>query len=409
MKRHFLGALFLLHMFFMFYKLESRAPFGWDQVDNAWAAMRIITAHEFPLVGMIAKQNTGMFIGPLYYYFVAIFYFFTNMDPVASPIIAAVTSIFSFWVLYFVASRLFSTRVALVSTAIYTISNFVIGTERIQWPVNFIAPLSLLSLYFLHNIIQGRTIYFIHLGAVVGLLFHIHFTAIWYPFIILLSLPFVSRNRRMLWHLALGLTVGVLFLIPQFIYYFQHNGSQAYTSYIGTSYHGIHLRRILQLTPDAFIKFQSILMTPYGFVGQFSFLFVPVFLLVYRKILSILIALWFLVPWLVLSTYNGEISDYYFSSHTYLAIIILAYLTTRVWNIKYILFKLCICVFWAYWAFANIAAFLIPQDSSFLSNRATALEASKTARIINFTQGDPVSYLYYFYMYRKGEWLPYKL
>ena len=39
-----------------------------------------------------------------------------------------------------VAKKMFNQKVAIASCLIYTFSSFIINAERIQWPVNFIAP-----------------------------------------------------------------------------------------------------------------------------------------------------------------------------------------------------------------------------------------------------------------------------
>jgi len=409
MKPKILILLFVIHLFLMFYNLEKWAPFGWDQVDNAWAAMRIISIHKFPLLGMVAKGNSGIYIGPLYYYFVALFYALTRMDPIAAPIIAGVTSLFSFWVIYFVTKRIMDERVAVVSVAVYTFSSFIITTERVQWPVNFIAPFSLLILYFLYRVITGNAKYFLYLGAIVGLSFHIHFTAIFYPIIVLGAMPLVQWNKVAFKYFLGAIGIGLLFFIPQIIYYLQAEHGQAISGYVASYYHGFHLTRFLQLTPDAFIKFQSILMTPYTWTRYISFLFVPVFLVLHRKKLAYLVALWFLVPWIVFTTYSGEISDYYFSLQSYVAVMILAYGTVRAWDLKYIAAKILMSAFWFYWIVANVQVFFNTNPGNLTENRTVAKTASTTARIIPFTEGDPQSYLYYYYMYRKGGWLPYKL
>ena len=121
--------IFAVHLFFRFYQLEERNPFGWDQVDNAWAAKNIIVEHKWPLVGMVAKQNTGFYIGPLYYYFIAPFYWIFNLDPIASPIAAGITSIVSFFVLFFITKKLFSFNVALMASFINTVSFFTISAD----------------------------------------------------------------------------------------------------------------------------------------------------------------------------------------------------------------------------------------------------------------------------------------
>ena len=402
----------------MFYNLEQWASFGYDQVNTAWEAMHIVTRQDYPLLGMVAKATSGIHIGPLYYYYASLFYFLTRMDPVAAPIIAGVTSLFSFGVVYVVSKKLFDGRVALVSAFIYTCSSFIINFERAQLPINFIAPLSLFTLFFLHKVITGEPKYFLHLGAMVGLSFHIHFTAIFYPIIILTALPFVRWNKVSFKYFMGAIGVGALFFIPQIVYYLQANHTYelgAYNGYMLSNYHGFHLRRMLQLTPDAFIQFETVLMTP--FVRYISYLFVPAFATAYisqertrkRWLLTYLIALWFFIPWIVFTTYSGEISQYYFSLQSYVGVIMLAYLTVRIWDRRSIIFRILIAIYWLYWTSNNIRVFFNKTPGDFPKNRAAVLEAIRAGRVIQFSEGDPQSYLYYYYLYSRHKELPYKL
>ncbi len=180
--------LFFVHLFLQFYQIETKNPFGWDQVDNAWAAQRIIENHEYPLAGMQAKLNSGIFIGPLYYYLAAFFYFLTYLDPIASGILAGVTSIFTFFVIYFITSKLFSKKIALIAVFIYTVSFYSILFDKTQWPVNFITSLSLIIFYSLFNVLNGKIKYLLLLALALGFSFHIHFTSIFYIMIVLFSL-----------------------------------------------------------------------------------------------------------------------------------------------------------------------------------------------------------------------------
>src|SRR2546430_1123074 len=111
-------SIFALELFFRFYQISERNSFGWDQVDNAWAAKNLLVNHTYPLVGMVAKQNSGFYIGPLYYYVIAIVYWIANLNPIASGIFAGITSIVSFLVIFFVAKKLFSFEVACISSFI---------------------------------------------------------------------------------------------------------------------------------------------------------------------------------------------------------------------------------------------------------------------------------------------------
>jgi 4-amino-4-deoxy-L-arabinose transferase-like glycosyltransferase len=406
-----LVCIFICHLFFRFYNLEKWANFGYDQVNNAWAAHRIIIEGKYPLVGFEAKGNSGMYIGPLYYYLVAFVYYLTVLNPVASPIIAAITGVMSFFVIYFVSKRIFNDNVALVSCAIYTFSSFIIRTERLQGAVNFIAPVSLLIYYFLYKVITGELKYLPALALMTGLSFHIHFTSIFYPVIILLTLPLVPRSKNIrkyiLWSIPLFFTA----FAGQILYYFQPGKSdsmQKYTGYFQTYYHGLHLRRFMQLAYDAFIKFEQILGTPYSYLRNTVFFYIPVFAIFYglrdkaknsAKLLYITV-LWILVPWLGFATYRGEISDYYFSFHLYLAVIIFAYLTVWMWNRKQIITRLALIVFWMYWGTANTASFMKTPDGNLLNDKKIVKQMISLGQKKEFSEGDPQSYWYDYLLYR---------
>jgi len=108
-------ALFLFFVFLRFYQLEEKSIFLYDQLDSAWAAKNIIDDHRFPLIGPANKLGSGLFVGPLYYYLIAIFYYFTNLDPIASGLFAGATSIIGFFVLFYITKKLFSFNVALIA------------------------------------------------------------------------------------------------------------------------------------------------------------------------------------------------------------------------------------------------------------------------------------------------------
>lgn len=414
-----LVAIFLFHLFFRFYNLGQWATYGWDQVDNAWAAARILIAHKYPLIGMVAKQNSGMYIGPLYYYLVAVFYFFTRLNPIASPLLAGFSAIVSFWVIAYVSKKLFSPGVSLWSCFIYTFSDFIIRSERIQWPVNFIAPASLLILYFLYKVISGEPKYLIHVAIFAGLSFHFHFTAVFYPILIVLSLPFFPMKKISWKHVLVSLGIFILFFVPQILHYLtsKHaNGIAKYTEYIRDYYHGLHLRRVMQLAHDAVIEFEAILELPYKFLRNAVFFWVPLFSVVSVRTanknawkLVYLIAIWIIVPWFVFSTYKGEISNYYFSVQLYLAVIVFAYLTHWLWERKNILPRILVILFWFYYAFANTRAFLATGDGNLRKDTAVAQQAVQEEKYINFTEGDPQSYLYFYLMYTQKQAMPYAL
>lgn len=156
----------------------------------------IIVSHAFPLVGFQAKVNSGIYIGPYYYYLIAIVYFLTNLNPIASGITAGITSIFTFLTLFYISKKLFSVNVALISVFLNTVSVFAINFDRGQGPVNFMPSIALIIFFSLYKILTGYPKFILLFALAFGFSLHIHVTAIYFPLIILLSLPFFPKDER---------------------------------------------------------------------------------------------------------------------------------------------------------------------------------------------------------------------
>ena len=405
MKKWIIIVLLLsLHVFLRFSDTETKNIFGWDQVRDAWVSLDIIESNKYPLLGMVAKQNTGIYLGPAYYYFIAIFYFFTNLDPTASGIAAGFVSVLTFFGLFYVVKKIFSFRVAVFATFINTIVLSSIVFDRIQWSVALFPLVSLAILYVLFKIISNNPKYIIFLAILLGFSFQLHFTAVFFPIIILLSLPFFPKTKKTLKYILISIPLFLIWLLPNFIAELQsknvHTGNLL--SYLDGSYHGFHMRRFLQLTSDSFIQFEKFLIPS---IKILKYALIPFFFFIYfnkNGVKSVkfffLVSLWFLVPWVVLSTYNGEISDYYFSINRYLVIAILAYLLNFILEQRQVLIKAILVVLLCIYAYVNIANFFVSNGNGGLKQkRENVNKAIREGRVINFTEGDPESYIYHIY------------
>jgi 4-amino-4-deoxy-L-arabinose transferase-like glycosyltransferase len=396
--------IFIIHIFLRFYQLERRLNFGLDQADNASIAKSIIVDHNFPLVGMVAKGNSGFHIGPLYYYFVAVIYWIFNFNPISSGVVAGLASVITFFAIYFVAKKLFSNNIALISVGIHTVSYFVIESDRLQWPVNLITPISFLIFYSLYRVLTGRVKYLLFLSAMLGLSLHIHFTSVFYFIITFLTLPFFPRTKKTIKYILFSIPIFLLFMVPNIISEISKGSSETgnLLAYVNTYYHGFHLTRVLQLTNDAFIELQLIMK---GWFHDMNYLVVIAFFIVYlfskrsrgKYIMSYLIALWLIVPWFAFSVYKGEISNYYFFSTRPIAILILAYLTYRIYNVRNILPKIAIIIFWLYFSYVNVSRFFIPTHGNLKENTDRVKEILQRREEIKDYPFTPESYLKYYY------------
>jgi len=398
--------LFTFEVFLRAYQIETKNPFGYDQVSNAWAVKNIIVNHRFPFVGPAAKQNTGFYIGPLYYYLLAIFYFFTNLDPIASGIFAATSSVFTFFALFFVMKRLFSFSAALIATFIQTVSFYAIIFDKVEWNVDFLPGLSFIILYFLYKIITGNIKYIFPLAIAMGIMFHVHFTAIIFIPIVLFTLPFFSWSKKTVFFIILAMPLFFIWFIPNFFFEIQHKSTQSLhlLDYFNKNFLGFHLRRMMQLTGDALIQFNPFLFFPQ--ITFLKFVIFPFFLFFYlfqnitknRLLLCYLFLLWFLMPWVIFSTYRGEISDYYFSINRFIALASISYIIARLITKRQILIKIGVIGLLAFYAYVNLVKFTQYQDVGILKRRDDAVRAIQEGRTIQYQEGVPEAYFYYFYM-----------
>lgn len=402
--------IFFFEIFLRFYQIDQKNPFGYDQVDNAWAAQNIIVHHHFPLVGMVAKGNSGIFLGPFYYYLISIAYWVTNLNPIASGIFAGLTSIFTFWVLFYTVRKLFSLDIALIAVFINTFILPAIIFDRVQWNVNFMPSISLLIFYFLYRVVtsDGRKI--IPLALILGFSFSIHFTAIFFLIMILLTLPFFPKNKKTLKYILLSVPLFLIFLVPNVISQLQQKSSGwGVISYIQAYYHGFHLRRVMQLTGDGLIQFNPYLF--FDRLTQLKFVALPLFFIIFlyksvsreKLIFCYLVLLWFIIPWLVFSTYSGEISDYYFSINRFIALFVISYFIFKIWSINNVLSKILVISFLAYLAISNFNNFLSYRDNGIAQREKVVLNKIKNEEKIIFQWGVPESYLYYYFMRQQGK------
>lgn len=207
-------AIFLFELFLRTYNLGFKDPFGFDQVDNAWAAKNIIVNHWYPLIGMVAKTDSGIFIGPAYYYFAALFYWIYDLNPIASEAIAVVSAVLTFWTIFYVVKKLFSIQMAVIALLINTFCLNIIIFDGIQGPVELLPAVSLIIFYLLYKVVSGEVKKLIPLAFVIGLAFNLHFTAIFFPLIVILTLPLFPRSKETLKYILISIPCFFIWILP---------------------------------------------------------------------------------------------------------------------------------------------------------------------------------------------------
>lgn len=394
MKKIALAVIFLCFIVLRFWDIENRMQFTWDQVQNAWVMKDMLIDHKMPLEGMVAKLNSGIHIGPAYYYLLFPFYWAYDLDPVAAGVFAGVIATVTAGVLFVVAKNLFSFKTTLIALAIYTFSTRIIVADRIAWPVIFLPMLAVLVFYSLTQIMEGKTKYLILLSAALGFSLHIHFTAIFFFMYTLLCIPFMIKQKNFWKYTLTAVPIFIVWLLPMI------ERAPGNLNYFQTYYHGFHFVRVAQLIGDALIEFPAIIGVDQ--LRILSYFALPLFLFFIRKNLRLvyLTIVWFIVPLIVFSLYSGEITDYYFMVTRPVVVMIYAYITAQLLRTRKIVIVLFVFLFWSYIIILNIFKFLTGGYNQLSNDRNSVHKVIEQGGSINFTEGDPKSYLYYIYAQR---------
>lgn len=394
--------ILILGLYLRFYGIESYPDktFGWDQARDAWKVRDI-------LKGMLVldgpKTGIGnMHLGPLYFYLLAPFFAFTKLDPVASIYFTIVVNIATFIVLYLVTKKLFSEKAAIFAVFLYSTSNYIIKQNQIPWNVSLVPATSILLFYTLFRIrTGGKKYWYIILGILTGLFFHLHFTAVFLPPIILLSLFPYEKNIKNFLLLCGSFAIAAFFLIPTLVFDLKsaHGEFYKYSDFIKHYTHGFHLRFFMLRLTDAFVQFKLIFFFSLGNILQYVIPFLFGFVILFekdknKKLIGLLMLPWFLIPLVFFTIYAGPISDYYFLFQAPLVIFILIYLQQKLLKISpQFLFPLFFL--WMFYAYTNTQEFWIkPTGGGLNKQKQEAAERVRSGNPILFHEGEIKSYLY---------------
>lgn len=390
-------------LFFHFFQLQIHSSVGWDQTDSAWAAESILNDKPFRLTGVPIKGNAGLTLGPLYYYLITPFYWATNLDMSASALFAAFIATSAFFIFYTVTKNIFGRHIALIATFLYAFSPIIQETDRVQAAFVLVPTLSYLIFYYIYKLVRGQEKYVVYLAAAIGIGFHFHITTLFYFPILLFMLPFLPRTKHMISYGVLASGVFLLFMSPLLMSYLSARSGQSgnIIEYVSASYHGFHLRRVIQLAHDAFITFEWYRwLRPYVFIIPLIYGAVHTLTVSAKNrrsayVMMYLMALWIIIPWLLLSTYSGELTWYYFSLPRNISFIMIASLVYSVWTLRYMFTKVLLIVLCILYMVAGIQHFRDTPPGNYLSIKSSAIVAIQKKWTVKFADRDPYSYMVY--------------
>lgn len=192
--KYFLLLILLLSVLFRFYNFRSWITFGMDQENEYYIVRNIVQRTHFPAIGLSAG-DTGLYRGPVILYLSAIPYALARGNPVGGAVLASSLGVFVTLLVFFIARRLFTEKIALLSSFMYSSSFLISYYDRQFWNPVFMPLFSLLMGYLIFLVLKGKVNLLPWLFLLFGLSTHAHLsTIIFFPLIIYA----VWANRKVL-------------------------------------------------------------------------------------------------------------------------------------------------------------------------------------------------------------------
>ena len=215
-----------LYLFLRVYNFEEKTAFGLDQGLHLSESYQMIEDKKIRLIGPMVSSKTfvdrGFFIGPQYYYVLAILGMLTKWNPISIDLILLFIELGFF--LYFTnwIRKKYGVIEALTVFGFITFSKYFIMHSRFFWNPHFLLPLGILAIVSLDKYIQKNKIkYLVWFGIWWGIAFGFHYSAVFWGIPLLMVL---LKNKK-LWKWA-TLVIPLFFILgdlPWFIFEIRHN------------------------------------------------------------------------------------------------------------------------------------------------------------------------------------------
>lgn len=186
-----------------------------DEAINLFLASRPLFGHPFPPGGVVS--SVGILNPPLLNYLLFPFTLIT-LDPKMISFFIGLLNSLAVGLLFLLIKRYYDLSTALIASSLLAFSPWAILFSRKIWAQDFILPLLIPLLYYLHKIlIEKKMVYWVPYVITSLFLLQLHQPTL--IFLLLLNgfllLRKVKFNRR---YIAIGFFIGIMPLVPYLIY-----------------------------------------------------------------------------------------------------------------------------------------------------------------------------------------------
>jgi Dolichyl-phosphate-mannose-protein mannosyltransferase len=215
-----LAGILCVAAFARLYRLDL-TWFFLDQARDVSIASSIAAGHAFPLLGPRIGW-TGAYLGPLYYYLLAIPFLLAG-DPLAGVAFVALSNVVATWFLYRFAREYFGVSVAAYAAAFFAVFPLAIFSSRLVWHTGLLPLFTILFMQALFAVIareDSRSV--IAVLALLAVLPQVHLTAAGLAAAAIVAFVAFRPAVRAV-HVAIGAGIFLLLYSPYIAYELSHD------------------------------------------------------------------------------------------------------------------------------------------------------------------------------------------
>ncbi len=323
----FLLAILLVGAFLRLYRIDEYMTFLGDEGRDVIIVRRIFTELHPPLIGPGTSVG-GMYLGPLYYYMMALPLLLSGFSPVGPAVMVALLGVATIFFIWFVGKKWFGNFAGLIAGGLYAVSPVPIIFSHSSWNPNIMPFFSLLCVYAIWKVwkenklnwlvVMGISFAFVLQSHYLGLLLAPTLFLFW-----IITLIKEKSKKVFIQKSILGLISFLLLMSPLLIFDLRHDfmNAKAFNNFLVNrdSTVSINLFESIKKVPETFnLITRSLIGAKNTFVSLVLSIFLSFatfwFLLTKRfkdKSSLYLIIAWILFATLGLSFYKLSIYDHY--------------------------------------------------------------------------------------------------
>lgn len=175
--------MLVLASFLRLLNINETMPFIGDQGWFYLSARDMIINHQIPVVG-IASSHTWLHQGALWTYILAFILWVFKFNPIAPAFFTASVGVLTVYLIYNICSKIFSERVGIISSVLYSVSPLIIAHDRMPYHTSLIPLFTLLLFNFVYKWTCGNIKYFPFIFLMLSLLYNLELSTIVLWFIV---------------------------------------------------------------------------------------------------------------------------------------------------------------------------------------------------------------------------------